>query len=138
MKKIILFLMAGIVTLSLSSCGAHSVEIAQNEQGLYGLKQGSKWIAEPVYVKMVSLQSETAGTFFVGKRVPSTQKYYHVLFDSNGKLLKECNIYNKILDFLEFVTPGEYSSSLELSTMKERFGSDITGVYIFEDIFAEE
>jgi hypothetical protein len=139
MKKIILVLMAGIMIFSLLSCGAQSsnkpIEIAQNEQGLYGLKQGSKWLAEPVYVKMVFHQFES-GTFFIGKRVPGTQKYYHVLFNSQGKMLKECNIASYGKTYLDFVTPGEVSSTLDLLTTKENSGNLYTA-YSFKDIFAD-
>jgi hypothetical protein len=145
MKQIILILMTGIVMLSLSSCGNKPVEIAY-EAGYYGLKQGSKWIAEPVYVKMVSRTCK-AGTFFFGKRVPGTQKYYHVLFDSNGKMLKECNIFGyscalkKAFDgyslSIDSLIPEEGNIYLIVSTMEEHF-NDWTNPYIFDDIFADD
>jgi hypothetical protein len=155
MKQIILILMTGIVMLSLSSCSEKPVEIAQNEAGYYGLKQGSKWIAEPEYVKMKSLNAKE-GTFFIGKRVPGTQKYYHVLFDSKGKMLKECNIGRSIFSddgsglwetkhgfVLDYVTPEEQSGILILSTMEEIPSTSDYGGYEYnyssgKDIFSEK
>jgi hypothetical protein len=139
MKRIILFLMAGIMIFSLSSCGASSnkpIEIVKSEQGLYGLKQGSKWVAEPVYLKMVPHQFES-GTFFIGKCVPGTQKYYHVLFDSNGKMLKECNIYSYLGNTLRLASPSDGCSNMSLSTMEEVFSGVVTVGYNLKDIFAD-
>ena len=123
MKQIIFYFFA--MVWMLSACGGNSAQsskevvIAQNEQGYYGLKQGSKWIAEPVYTKLIVWECE-AGKFFIAHKVPSTQKYYHVIFDSSGKLLKEGNIYNYSPEGnLWFITPNEPSSALELKTMKE-------------------
>jgi len=90
MKHVLLFLTAALL---LSSCGGNSgnkigasVEIAQ-ENGLFGLKQGAKWIAEPVYVEI-----KAAGQLFIAYEgykkisVYTTPEGLH-LYDNKGKLL---------------------------------------------------
>jgi hypothetical protein len=121
MKRIILFF---AVALTLSACGASSskgIEIAQNEQGLYGLKKGSKWIAEPVYVKIITVQT-VAGNLFVAKKIPGVQKYYNIVYDAKGTLLKECNISEFDEYGFSFFTPGGTTSGWSLETMNEKFG----------------
>jgi hypothetical protein len=137
MKKIILFF---AVALMLSACGASSskgIEIAQNEQGLYGLKSGSKWVAEPVYTKLV-LKHFDCGDFYIAQEIPGTQQYYHVVFDSAGKEIKRSNIYCYYSDgWLQLVDPKGTSSNLFLSTGEEKKFDIPTVGYVYKDIFSE-
>jgi hypothetical protein len=135
MKQIIIFFTAAFM---LSSC-AGEVTIAQNEQGLFGLKKGSRWVAEPVYVKLVKRPFK-AGDFFIAKKVPSTQKYYHVVYDANGKLVKECNIYAYLVKgngYLKLMTPEGPLSTFYLDTRKENLGKHTTN-YAVVDIFSDD
>ncbi|MDR3245590.1 MAG: hypothetical protein LBT50_04085 [Prevotellaceae bacterium] len=89
MKKIFQILSMAVIVLTAASCSGE-ITITPNEQGLYGLKQGSKWIAEPVYTQLF-LEHFVCGDFYIAKKIPGTQEYYHVVYDSKGKLVKECN-----------------------------------------------
>ncbi|MDR0667286.1 MAG: hypothetical protein LBF90_01545 [Prevotellaceae bacterium] len=80
---------------------------------------------------------------FIAKKVPSTQKYYHVVYDANGKLVKECNIYSYVIGegeegVLKLMTPealirsfswiqGKKSSANIPRTMPVMISSRMTG-----------
>ena len=137
MKQIIIFFTAAFM---LSSC-AGEVTIAQNEQGLFGLKKGSRWVAEPVYVKLVK-RNLGVRDLFIAKKVPSTQKYYHVVYDANGKLVKECNIYSYLVGegeegVLLLMTPEGLNSTFFLDTREEDLGKSTTN-YAQVDIFSDD
>jgi hypothetical protein len=99
MKHVLLFLTAALL---LSSCGGNSgnkigasVEIAQ-ENGLFGLKQGSKWIAEPVYVEIKAVeQLFIAYEGYKKIHLYTTPEGLH-LYDNTGKLLFQSEGYIQV------------------------------------------
>jgi hypothetical protein len=136
MKQNILILIcaAGIM---LTGC---EVKIAQNEQDLYGLKQGSKWVAEPEFTQLF-LEHFNCGDFYIGKKIPGTQKHYHAIFDSKGKLIMECNagyFFDKDEKYPDFLCIDPDSTfRFQLDSLKERGRRESETVYL-PDLFSKE
>jgi hypothetical protein len=138
MKKALNILSLTVIVLSVVNCGGKII-IQQNEHGLYGLKRGSKWVVEPVYINLLP-EHFICGDFYIAKKIPGTQKHYHVIYNSKGKLVKECNAgyffyKEEKRSFLYCTTPDGPNFGFLLDSLKEKTVDGATVEYWGKDFF---